>query len=84
LKGLYQKKLEIVPPKVHNLIFLIEKIGLELPTVLCDWVFAINRVSIPTRYPENLVKLQKDFDKERTKEILEQSKEVLQWLKAQL
>lgn len=84
LKGLYQKKLEIVPPKVHNLVFLIEKIGLELPKVLYDWVFAVNRVSIPTRYPETLTKLQKDFDKERTKQILEQSKEVLQWLKAQL
>jgi hypothetical protein len=57
---------------------------LELPKVLYDWVFAINRVSIPTRYPETLTKLQKDFDKERTKQILEQSKEVLQWLKAQL
>jgi len=84
LKGLYQKIQEIVPPKVHNLVFLIEKIGLELPKVLYDSVFVINRVSILTRYPESLAKLEDDFDTVRTKEIFEQNKEALQWLKAQL
>lgn len=73
-----------MPPKVHNLIFLIEKIGLELPQDLYDWVFTLNRVSIPTRYPEDLQKMQKDYDEEHTREVVEKSKETLQWLRAQL
>ena len=73
-----------MPPKVHNLVFLIEKIGLELPRDLYDWVFTLNRVSIPTRYPEDLQKMQKDYDEEHTKEIVGKSKETLQWLRTQL
>ena len=84
LKGLYQKVQEVFPPKVHNLVFLIEKIGLELPKDLYDSVFVINRVGILTRYPESLTKLDNDLDIEKTKEIFERNSEALQWLKAQL
>lgn len=84
LKGLYQERLQEIPPKIHNLIFLVEKIGLKLPDYLYDWVFSINRVSVPTRYPDNLQKMQKDYNKENTQEIIEKSKDILQWLKAQL
>jgi HEPN domain-containing protein len=84
LKGLFQKRLREMPPKVHNLVFLIEKIGLKLPQDLYDWVFTLNRVSIPTRYPEDLQKMQKDYDEEHTREVVEKSKETLQWLRAQL
>ncbi len=84
LKGLYQMRLKEIPPKVHNLIFLVEKVGLELPDDLYDLVFNLNRVSIPTRYPNDLRQMQKDYNKKKTKEILEKSKEVMKWLKAQL
>jgi HEPN domain-containing protein len=84
LKGLYIKKLKEVPPKVHNLIFLVEKIGLNLPDDLYDLVFNLNRVSIPTRYPEDLQKMQKDYNKKKTSDIFNKSKEVLKWLKGQL
>lgn len=83
LKGLYQMRLKELPPKVHNLIFLVEKIGLELPDDLFDLVFNLNRVSIPTRYPDDLQKMQKDYNKKKTGEILEKSKEVLKWLRVQ-
>lgn len=84
LKGLYQKKTEKIPPRVHNLIFLIEKIGLELPDDLFNWVFALNRISIPTRYPEDLEKMQKDYNKDKTEKVIQKSKEILAWLKQQL
>lgn len=84
LKGLYIKKLKEVPPKVHNLIFLVEKIGLKLPDDLYDLVFNLNRVSIPTRYPEDLQKMHKDYNKKKTGDIFNKSKEVLKWLKGQL
>lgn len=84
LKGIYQKKLDKTPPKTHNLIYLIEKTHLQPPEGLYDSVFALNRVSIPTRYPDDLERMLKDYNKERTKELIEKGKEVLKWLKTQL
>jgi HEPN domain-containing protein len=84
LKGLYQQELDKIPPKVHNLIFLIEKVRLKLPDDLYDLAFNLNRVSIPTRYPDDLQKMQKDYNKKNTGIILEKSKGVLKWLKEQL
>lgn len=83
LKGLYVQRLAGMPPKVHNLIYLIEKLNLRMPANLYDMVFALNRVSIPTRYPDDLEKLLKSYSRQRTLEILTQSKEVLAWLKAE-
>jgi HEPN domain-containing protein len=77
LKGLYQKKLGTIPPKVHNLLYLIEAVGLTLPDDLYQLVFGLNRASIPTRYPEDLSQIQKDYPKQKTEKLLIQSKEVL-------
>lgn len=84
LKGLYQKNLNETPPKVHNLIYLIEKTGLKIADDLYDMIFNLNRVSIPTRYPDDLKRMQKDYNKKRTADILNKSKEILKWLKNQL
>ena len=82
LKGLYTEKLRKEPPKTHNLLYLIERTKLELPKDLYDFVSTLNRVSVPTRYPDDLRRMLKDYDKKRTKEVLDQSKRVLQWLSA--
>lgn len=84
LKGIYQEKLDKSPPKTHNLLYLIEKVRLQLSEDLYDAVFALNRVSIPTRYPDNLERMLKDFNREKTQELLQKGKEVLKWLKARL
>jgi len=84
LKGLYQEKLNKLPPKVHNLIYLIEKIGIELPDDLFDWISALNRLSIPTRYPEDLKEMQKDYNKNETGKIVQKTKEISRWLKKRL
>ena len=82
LKGIYQSALKETPPKVHNLIYLIEKIGLHLPDDLYDAVFELNRVSVPTRYPDDLRRLTRTYRKGNTLVIVEKSREVLKWLKA--
>ena len=81
LKGLYQKKLGTIPPKVHNLLYLIEAVGITLPDDLYQLVFALNRASVPTRYPEDLGQMHKDYPRQKTEKLLFQSKEVLKWLK---
>jgi HEPN domain-containing protein len=81
LKGLYSQKLNEVPPKVHNLLYLVEKMGLNLPDDLYKTVSILNDLSVPTRYPDDLEKMFKNYSKERTEELLKRCKEVLTWLK---
>ena len=80
LKGLIIQKNEI-PPKTHNLLYLIEIINVELPANMYDFVFTLNRVSIITRYPDNLERMLKEYNIDNTKEIIESGKELLKWLK---
>jgi len=82
LKGLYIQKFKDAPPKTHNLLYILEFIDLELPEDKYDFVFTLNRVSVLTRYPDNLQKMLEDYNKEKTNEILGKSKELLKWLKA--
>ena len=84
LKGLYTQMLSDVPPKSHNLIFLIEKMKLELPEDIYDFVFMLNGLSVPTRYPDDLQNLLKVYNKAKTRKVLDRAKEVLKWLKAKL
>ena len=84
LKGIYLDRLKEIPPKTHNLVYLVEKIKLLLPENLYDSVFALNRVSVPTRYPDDIQRMLKDYNEELTKKVIEGGKEALQWLKKQL
>ena len=81
LKGLYTQKLDKIPPKVHNLIYLVKIIGLSLPANLKEFIIELNSVSIPTRYPDELKILLKEYNKRRTTGIFKKTKEVLKWLK---
>lgn len=83
LKGLYQNKSGEIPPKVHNLIYLINKIGSKPPETIGKFFIRLNEANVVTRYPEDLDKLQKDYTQNITKEIILQSKEALEWIRSQ-
>lgn len=83
LKGLYQKRLQEIPPKIHNLVYFLNKIGLKPEESIGRFVVKLNEASVVTRYPEELGKLQKDFTQPIVKGILSRSKEVLEWIKKQ-
>lgn len=80
-KALYVKKFTKGAPKIHSLVYFAQTLKLELPQQHKDFIENLDEVSIPTRYPEQLDKLLKEYDKERTQIILEKSNEVLKWLK---
>lgn len=84
LKGLYYEKLRLIPPKSHNLIYLFNKIGIKPPVEHGRFIVKLNEASIPTRYPENLEKLQKLYNEFVVKDILANGKEVVTWIKRQL
>jgi HEPN domain-containing protein len=84
LKGLYANVLGEMPPKTHNLIYLAERARVELPDSLSDFLITLNGVSIPTRYPDELRRMQKVYNKTKTHDLLQQSKEMVKWLKGKL
>lgn len=57
---------------------------LEPAETLLETIFVLNRVSVPTRYPESLKKLLADYDRKKTTDLVRNSQEVLRWLKTQL
>ena len=83
-KGLYYKKLKAVSPKTHNLVYLINNIGIKPPEVIGKFIVMLNEAHVATRYPENLEKLQKDYTQAIVKDIISKGKEVLTWIKKQL
>ena len=83
LKGLYQKKLDDHPPKVHNLVFLLRKTGCMPPEKEGKFIVRLNQANVATRYPEDLSKLMQDYDRRVTEEILTHGRETMEWIKTQ-
>jgi len=84
LRGLYRKKLNQDPPRVHNLIYLLNKVSIKPPEPIARFMVKLNEASVATRYPEEISKLQKDFTQGIVKEILAKGRETLGWIKKQL
>lgn len=81
LKGLYAKEFKNDPPKIHHLKYFSEKLKLELSDEHEIFLDDLNRLSVPTRYPDDLKKILKEYRKNKTAKILEQTKGLLSWIK---
>ena len=81
LKGIVSEKQAKLPPYTHNLVYLIGLTELILPKKLNDFIELLNDKSVPMRYPENVIRLEKQFSMELTKDYLKKTKEAVQWLK---
>jgi HEPN domain-containing protein len=84
-KGLWAKKFQEDAPRTHNLEYLREKLSINFPTQnLYDTILRLNKVCIPIRYPDDLQKISKEFPENITQSIINNTKDVLEWLKSQL
>jgi HEPN domain-containing protein len=83
LKGLFWKKLGIIPPKTHDLMHLLRKIGLQPTYDIREFLIQLTEAQAATRYPEDFKRLQKEFHKTVVIEILNKSKETIEWIKKQ-
>jgi HEPN domain-containing protein len=81
LKALYEAGREKVPPKTHNLVYLMNEADVDVPEVHLKTVESLNDISVVTRYPEDIRALVKAFKKERAEDYLKKSKALLKWLK---
>jgi len=81
LKGLYHGNLNRVPPKTHNLSYLANEIALPIEPDLKVFLSKLTEAQIATRYPDQLSALHRDFTAPVVIEILQRSKEVIEWAK---
>jgi len=84
LKALYAKKLGKNPSKTHSLVYLAQSLHLDLPEKIKEFLEILDSVSVPARYPEELEKLIKEYTENKTKNILDESREASRWLKQKL
>ena len=83
MKGLYQFKLKEVPPKTHNLVYLLNKIAIKPEERIGKFLIKLNEANIATRYPDDLAQLERNYTQQVTAEMLINSKETLEWIKKQ-
>jgi HEPN domain-containing protein len=85
LKAILAQKYPVdVPPKIHNLIQLVQRTEIDLPDQLKDFFQRLDNVSVATRYPEDLRTLSKEFNQDTAKLILAETKRMIKWLKQHL
>lgn len=84
LKAIVCEETNKVPPKTHDLIYLINLGKIVLPGDLLDFVGIINNAGIVTRYPEDLSKLISSYPKEITQKYLDKTSEVIKCIKRDL
>jgi HEPN domain-containing protein len=82
LKGLYLKRLGEVPPKVHNLTYLLTRIGVRPPEDVGTFLMELNSAQAATRYPDDLAALQRAFTRKAARQMIERGKEALEWTKS--
>ena len=83
LKGLFIKRSNQHPPKLHDLMYFVEKLELTPDDSQRDFLKWMNRKGITTRYTEDLKKMISQFSTEYTANIYQQTKTVQQWIKHQ-
>ena len=81
LKALLLLNTGEIPPKTHNLLLLMTKIGVKPPEIIAENIIRLNEANVATRYPEELSEMIKIYDNETTTRILSQTKEALTWIK---
>lgn len=75
---------QAIPPKSHDLIYLLKKSALVMPEAHLEFIGKINNASVPTRYPEDLQAALSEYPKSVASNYLQQTVEVIGWLKQQL
>ena len=82
LKGIYAKKHNEVPPRIHNLARLLKMVDLgdEIPTNLLQVIHELNPLNIACRYPDEELDILNDLTPEYTSEVLDNTRGLFEWL----
>ena len=83
LKRIVYKKTGEFPSKTHDLIYFVDRMELDINNSYYEFLYTLNKISVPTHYPDDLRKLFASYTKERTIFILNQTRVVQLWIKQQ-
>jgi len=81
LKAKVQEITDKMPPRTHNLRYLIKLSDLEPNEETFEFISKLSDVSIVTRYPEDFEELQRAYDQKVAQRYLKETKKVFQWIK---
>ncbi|MGQ9618674.1 MAG: HEPN domain-containing protein [Candidatus Aminicenantia bacterium] len=80
LKAVYVDRLDEPPPYTHRLVYLVEKVSLELTEEQLDLLEAITDFNLEARYPDEKFSFKKKCTKDFTEEYLKKIEEIKEWL----
>lgn len=84
LKGLVVKRTRAFPPKTHDLERLATLCSLALTPAQAELLRGLTAYYIETRYPENTRKIARETGKEKSRNYLRQTREIMTWLRQEL
>ncbi len=84
LKAVYVQEKGELPPRTHNLLYLVDALGVSLKEKELTFLSRLNQFYIESRYPGDRVKLAAAMDKKRTGKMLNETREVWECLKLML
>ena len=73
-----------IPPKTHNLNFLLSQTAIDLTDNQKEFLLEMNRFQIEGRYPEQMAKLHQVSSEQFTRTKLNTAKELYTWLLSKL
>ncbi|MEW6507329.1 MAG: HEPN domain-containing protein [Bacteroidota bacterium] len=84
-KALWIKyNLQNIPPRTHNLNFILSQTSLKLSEEQSEFLLNLNRFQLEGRYPEYITKIQEICSFDFTHEMLTRTKEIKLWLQENL
>jgi len=84
LKALVVQETKEAPPKTHDLGRLTDLAGIVVPEHYRAIATHLKEASVPTRYPEDMSKLVKYYNKGAAERYLVETKGLLKWLRARI
>ena len=73
-----------IPPKTHNLNFLLSQTKLELTDEQNEFLLNLNRFQLEGRYPDYITNMQEICTKDFAYGMISQTKEIKEWLQEKL
>ncbi len=84
LKAIVAERTKKVPPKTHDLFYLVKLSAIDIPDIHKLIIAHLNEASIPTPYPEDISRLTRQYNKQVAQRYLKETKALLRWLKTKV
>ena len=82
LKALIVKNTKSFPPKIHDLVKLINITKIDIETEQKEFLAKLNYYYLETRYPRELSEISKQIKKDTAVNFYNNTKKILKWLKS--